>query len=173
MSKQKEATLKVEKASVGSMTAEDRAKEIAALNTEIDARNREMETKLYIVEGGAETGEKLLKFVSEEAQWKFTEAIGVVEMTKEIEDATENAKSGKQLFLRVLPLEALWFFINKVEGVGLEKAKYYSTNLLKPIGDALARVKADRDAINELMMRQGSLEAGADFEQEVAPENNN
>ena len=164
MSNKKEATLKVEKASVSSMTAEDRAKEIAALQTEIETRNREMETKLYIVEGGSETGEKLLKFVTEEAQWKFTEAIGVVEMTKEIEDATANAKGGKQLFLRVLPLEALWFFINKVEGVGLEKAKYYAMNLLKPVGDALARVKADRDAINELMMRQGSLEAGTDFE---------
>jgi hypothetical protein len=168
MAKQKEATLKVEKGSVREMSAEDRAKEVAKLQEEVDARNREMETKLYIVEGGFETGEKLLKFVTEEAQWKFTEAIGVVEMTKEIEDATANAKGGKQLFLRVLPLEALWFFINKVEGVGLEKAKYYATNLLKPIGDALARVKADRDAINELMMRQGSLEVGADFEAEVS-----
>jgi hypothetical protein len=171
MAKQKEATLKVEKTSVREMSAEDRAKEVAKLQEEVDARNREMETKLYIVEGGAETGEKFLKFVTEEAQWKFTEAIGVVEMTKEIEDAVANAKGGKQLFLRVLPLEALWFFINKVEGVGLEKAKYYANNLLKPVGDALARVKADRDAINELMMHQGSLEAGADFEAEVAPKN--
>jgi hypothetical protein len=169
----KEATLRVEKSSVATMSAEDRAKEIAALGAEIETRNREMETKLYIVEGGAETGENLLKFVSEKAQWKFTEAIGVVEMTKEIEDAAANAKGGKQLFLRVLPLEALWFFINKVEGVGLEEAKYYSTNLLKPVGDALARVKADRDAINELMMRQGSLEAGADFEAEVQPAESN
>lgn len=171
MAKQKEATLKVEKSSVHAMSADDRAKEIEALQGEIDTRNREMETKLYIVEGGAEVGEKLLKFVTEEAQWKFTEAIGVVEMTKEIEDAVANTKGGKQLFLRVLPLEALWFFINKVEGVGLEKAKYYATNLLKPVGDALARVKADRDAINELMMRQGSLEVGADFEEEVKSEN--
>lgn len=170
MAKQKEATLKVEKTSVREMSAEDRAKEVAKLQEEIDSRNREMETKLYIVEGGAEAGEKFLKFVTEESQWKFTEAIGVVEMTKEIEDAVANAKGGKQLFLRVLPLEALWFFINKVEGVGLEKAKYYANNLLKPIGDALARVKADRDAINELMMRQGSLEAGADFEAEVTSE---
>lgn len=171
MAKTKEATLKVERSSVREMGAEDRAKEIQAIQEEVEARNREMETKLYIVEGGAETGEKLLKFVTEEAQWKFTEAIGVVEMTKEIEDAVANAKGGKQLFLRVLPLEALWFFINKVEGVGLEKAKYYSTNLLKPVGDALGRIKADRDAINELMMRQGSLEAGADFEQDVTSKN--
>lgn len=171
MAKTKEATLKVEKSSVREMSADDRAKEVATLQQEIDTRNREMETKLYIVEGGAEVGEKLLKFVTEEAQWKFTEAIGVVEMTKEIEDSVANAKGGKQLFLRVLPLEALWFFINKVEGKGLEQAKYYATNLLKPIGDALARVKADRDAINDLMMRQGSLEAGADFESEVSPVN--
>jgi hypothetical protein len=169
MAKQKEATLKIEKSSVREMTAEDRANEVSKLQEEIDARNREMETKLYIVEGGSEVGEKLLKFVTEEAQWKFTEAIGIVEMTKEIEDAVANAKGGKQLFLRILPLEALWFFINKVEGVGLEKARYYAANLLKPVGDALARVKADRDAINELMMRQGSLEVGADFEEEVAP----
>lgn len=167
----KEATLKIEKGSVRDLSKEDRSEEIAVLQSEIDSRNREMETKLYIVEGGQTTGDHLLKFVIEKASWKFTESIGVIEMTKEIEDATANANDGKQLFLRVLPLEALWFFINKVEGVGLEEAKQYATNLLKPIGDALARVKADRDAINELLTRIGTLEVGADFEAEVKTAN--
>jgi len=166
----KEATLKIEneKKSVSTMTADERKKELDILQTEIDNRNRELETKLYIVEGGAAAGEAFIKFATKEAKWKFTEAIGIVEMLKEIEVAVANAKDGKQLFLRILPLEALWFFINKVEGIGLEDAKYYSDMLLKPVGDALARVKTDRESINELLMQQGSIEAGAEFEAEIS-----
>ncbi len=138
----------------------------AALQKEIDQRKKELDEKLYIVEGGEEAGKKLLDFITNKAQWKFTEAMGIIEMTKEIQTAIENAKGGKELFLRTLPLEALWFFINKVEGVGLAEAKDYHYNLVHPVGQALSRVKGDRDQLNELQMRQGSLEAGADFEED-------
>jgi hypothetical protein len=165
-------TMKVMKAdeqmSVSKLSKEERMQMAGELQKEIDSRHKEIETKYYIVQGGAAAGEKLLNFVKNEAQWKFTEAVGIVEMTKEIQKAIDKAKDGKDLFLQVLPLEALWFFINKVEGVGLEKAAYFHENLIKPVGEALSRVKNDREKINELMMRQGSLEAGADFEAEPA-----
>jgi len=177
MSKQN-ATLKVMKndettaktKAVRDMSKEEREETLAILQEEIERRNQEINNKLYIVEGGVTTGENFLKFVTEEAQWKFTEAFGVVEVCKEIEEAIQSAKGGKELFLKVLPLEALWFFINKVEGKGLEAARYYQQNLLKPVGEALGRVKVDRDAVNELMMQMGSIEAGADFEAAYAPE---
>jgi hypothetical protein len=150
---------------VSKLSKEERAQMAAELQKEIDLRHKEIETKYYIVQGGAAAGQKLLDFVKNEAQWKFTEAVGIVEMTKEIQKAIDKAQEGKELFLQVLPLEALWFFINKVEGVGLEKATYFHDHLIKPVGEALSRVKADRDKVNDLMMRQGSLEAGADFEE--------
>lgn len=169
---EKNPTMKVMKSeehtSVSKLSKEERAQMSAELQKEIDSRQKELETKYYIVQGGAAAGEKLINFVKNEAQWKFTEAVGIVEMTKEIQKAIDKAKDGKELFLQVLPLEALWFFINKVEGVGLEKATYFHDHLIKPVGEALSRVKADREKINELMMRQGSLEAGADFEQDPA-----
>jgi hypothetical protein len=173
MSKEKTATMKVMKnedlnKSVSELSKEERTQLVADINAEIERRNSEINNKLYIVEGGAEAGERFLKFISEEAQWKFTEAFGIVEVCKEIQEAIQSAKGGKELFLKVLPLEAIWFFINKVEGVGLEKAKYYQQYLLKPMGEALSRVKADRDAINDLMMKAGSLEAGADFEKDYS-----
>lgn len=171
----KQPTLKVMKSdeatgnktkSVREMNTEERAEAAALLQKEIDHRNAEINSKLYIVEGGAAAGERFLTFITEDAQWKFTEAFGVVEVCKEIQEGIQSAKSGKELFLKVLPLEALWFFINKVEGKGLVAAQYYQQNLLKPIGEALGRVKADRDAVNELLMQIGSIEAGAEFEPE-------
>jgi len=160
--KSDEATAKTK--SVRDMSSEERAEAAGLLQEEIERKNQEINNKLYIVEGGAAAGERFLKFISEEAQWKFTEAFGIVEVCKEIEEAIQSAKDGKELFLKVLPLEAIWFFINKVEGKGLIEARYYQQNLLKPIGEALGRVKTDRDAVNELMMQMGSIEAGADFE---------
>lgn len=171
----KQPTLKVMKSddalakqtkSVREMNAEERVEAASILQEEIDRRNAEINSKLYIVEGGAEAGEKFLAFITDEAQWKFTEAFGVVEICKEIQEGIQSAKGGKELFLKVLPLEAMWFFINKVEGKGLSSALYYQQNLLKPIGEALGRVKADRDAVNELLMQIGSIEAGAEFEPE-------
>lgn len=175
MSKENIATMKVMKTaeaknSVQNLSKEERADMVAQLQAEIERRNTEINNKLYIVEGGEAAGQRFLKFISEEAQWKFTEAFGVVEVCKELEEAIAAAKGGKELFLRVLPLEAIWFFINKVEGKGLEHAKYYQQNLLKPMGEALGRVKNDRDAVNELMMQMGSIEAGADFEQPIQKE---
>jgi len=165
---EKKATMKVMKADdqpkIQELSAEERQDLINAIQEEMDARNKEITEKYYIVEGGADAGEKFVAFLSTDAQWKFTEAIGILEAIKEIKVAIEKAKKDKNLFLQVLPLEALWFFINKIEGFGSEKAKAYHDNLLKPVAEALGRVKADRDAINALAMRQGALEAGADFE---------
>ena len=152
--------------SIKDMTADERKEAIASLEQEINQRNREIAEKFYVVEGSDRVAKAVLKFMTEEAKWKFTEAIGVVECIKEIEKALDKTKGGKEFFLQVLPLEAIWFFINKVEGTGLESAVYYQDNLLKPIGDALGRVKADRDADNQMTMDLGSLEVGADFEAE-------
>lgn len=168
MATEKKATMKVMKAEeqpkIQELSAEEKQGLIDAIQEEMDARNKEITEKYYMVEGGASAGEKFVEFLSTEAQWKFTEAIGVLEAIKEINVAITKAKADGNLFLQVLPLEALWFFINKTEGVGAEKAKAYHDNLLKPVAESLGRVKADRDAINALAMRQGALEAGADFE---------
>lgn len=151
------------------MTAEERNELIGALQQEVESRNREISEKYYLVEGGAAIGERFIKFLTKEAKWKFTEAVGVIEATKEVMAATAIAKTSKDLLLQVLPLEALWFFINKMEGVGLPEAQYFVDNLLKPVAETLGQVKFDREAVNELLMRQGALEAGADFEKELNP----
>lgn len=154
--------------SVKSLTNEERLELIESLQAEIDARTEEINKKYYIVDGGVETGKAFLKFLNEDAQWKFTEAYGIIECVKEVEAAIKRSQESGGLFLQVLPLEAMWFFINKMEGKGLAEAKYYHDNLLKPVGSALHLIKSDRDAVNELMLRQGGLEAGADFEEDPA-----
>lgn len=156
--------------SVSSLSNDERLELIEALQEEIDSRTTAINSKFYIVEGGVATGTAFLKFLNEDAEWKFTEAYGVIECVKEVEAAMKKAQTGAgEIFLQVLPLEAMWFFINKTEGKGLQAARYYHDNLLKPIGGALSRVKADRDEVNELMLRQGGLEAGADFEAPIDP----
>jgi hypothetical protein len=172
MAKETKKILKAEDVpSVSSLTNEERLELVEALQKEIDERTAEINKKYYVVDGGADTGKALLKFVVEEAQWKFTEAYGIMECSKELEAAIKKAEVDKVLFLQILPIEALWFFLNKVEGKGYKEARYYHDQLLKPIGSALHNIKADRDAVNELMLRQGSLEAGADFEQTPTNEN--
>jgi hypothetical protein len=149
------------------MTAEERKSLVDAMQKELDRMNAEVREKLYIVEGGMATATYMLDYMKTRAKWKFSEAVGVIECVKELEAAIKKIETRKELFLQILPLEAMWFFINKEEGCGLDEAITYRNMLLQPLADALGRAKADRDAINELARRQAALEVGADFEKEM------
>jgi len=141
-----------------------RADMIKQLTAKIEAKEKEIENKKYIVEGGSKTAEALVKFLTEDASWKFSEALGVIESTKQIQSANNEILKGKtkELMIPALALEAVYYFLTKVENKGLESANYYVNNLLKPVTDALGRSKNDRTEIDQLVRDRGTLESAID-----------
>ena len=140
-----------------------RAELVEKLTAKIEAKEKELQTKKYIIEGGASAGETISLFLKEKAQWKFSEALGIIESISQIETAIESIKKGKvkDLFVPALALEAVYYFLTKVEGKGLIEAKRY-VEILKPISDALGRSKQDRQEIDQLTRDRGTLESAID-----------
>jgi hypothetical protein len=140
-----------------------RAELVEKLTAKIDAKQKELETKKYIIEGGVAAGETIGRFLTEKAQWKFSEALGIMESVSQVETAVDAINKGKakELFVPALALEAVYYFLTKVEGAGLEEAKEY-VNILKPISDALGRSKQDRTELDQLTRDRGTLESAID-----------
>ncbi len=140
-----------------------RAEMVEKLTAKIEAKQKELETKKYIIEGGATAGDTISSFLKEKAQWKFSEALGIIESVSQIETAAEAIKKGKakELFVPALALEAVYYFLTKVEGKGLTEANEYVA-ILKPISDALGRSKQDRQEIDQMTRDRGTLESAID-----------
>ena len=115
---------------------------------------------------------KALKdFISYKAEWKFSESMGVIETAKQLTDVIKDLETGKrkEVMLSHLALEAIYYFMSKETGKGLESAQFYF-NLLKPVTDALSRAKMDKDKkdqmVKDLGTVQDAIERGAVSEME-------
>jgi len=173
--KEKTATLTIEKKTVQSRLEEknaQRQKMIDKLTEKIDKTSKVLETKKYIVDGELTSGNAILNFLKTEATWKFTEAKGVVEAVKQIQTAIDGitSKKVKHLLVDSTALEAIYYFLSKVEKTGLEAAAFYIDNMVLPVSNALGRAKEDRMEFDQLQRDRASLEAaidsGADIENE-------
>jgi hypothetical protein len=151
---------------------EQKKKLIEMLEEKIQERSVKNQEKLYIVEGGKDAAYNALKFITNSAEWKFSEAMGVIEANRAIKEAIANIEDGKtsEFYLKNLTLEAIYYFMTKVTGSGLGEALQFYAELLKPMSEALARAKADKDVLDKMMRDQGtlhhSIEVGASIENE-------
>jgi len=130
----------------------------------IEDKTAELEKKLYIIEGGAKTGKEIVAFLENDAQWKFTEAMGVIEAVKEVKKGIDSVskKKAKELMFNPLVIEATYYFLTKVEGKGITEATHYFENLLKPVSDALSRSKSDRQQLEQMQRDLATLENAID-----------
>jgi hypothetical protein len=133
------------------------------LEKRIGIKEAELENKKYVVEGKADVASTLHKFLLEEAQWKFSEALGVIESVKQVEEASKALMTKKttELMLPTLAIEAIYYFLTKVEGVGTIAANEYVA-VLKPVSDALSRAKQERTDLEQLQRDKGTLESAID-----------
>jgi hypothetical protein len=173
--KEKTATLTIEKKTAQSRLEEknaQRQKMVDKLTEKIDKTSKVLETKKYIVDGELTSGNAILNFLKTEATWKFTEAKGVVEAVKQIQTAIDGitSKKVKHLLVDSTALEAIYYFLSKVEKTGLDAAAFYIDNMVLPVSNALGRAKEDRMEFDQLQRDRASLEAaidsGADLENE-------
>jgi hypothetical protein len=129
----------------------------------IDFKN-EIETKCYLIEGKTQTAKDILEFITVKAKWSFTEAMGVIEVIKQLESSIKELESGKrkELMLNAVGLEATYYFMSKETGVGLSEAKHFFNNLIKPVSEALNRAKIDRDKRDQMERDLASIQAAID-----------
>jgi hypothetical protein len=163
MTKAKEATLTVEKnEQVAEETKNPRINPevIEKLKGEIKAKEEELETKKYLIPGGKQVAKNFKQFIAKNAKWRFTEAIGVVEVNRILIEFIENPAE-TELMIPAVALEAMYYFMARHEGTGLVEAKEF-TDLIKAINSAKGRSEQDRKEFEEMTFRLQSLEHGVD-----------
>lgn len=133
---------------------------IEKLEEEIQNIRKEQETKVYIITKDKTIGNALDNFIRNESRWKYTEVLGVMELGKQISKFVDNDE--KSLVLDATAVQALYYFVGKVEGTGLDSAISYYNTVLKPVSDAATRVDSDKKNLEMLEFRKVSLEQGID-----------
>ena len=85
----------------------------------------------------------------EKAEWNSTEALGVIEINRQISRIKKEGVKNGVIFLGALPLEASHYFLSKSKGIGLDSAESF-INLYKVFDQALNDAKSDAASIKDL-----------------------
>lgn len=124
---------------------------LADAEKELEKLKAENDGKKYLVDIEKDDIKLLSDFISKDASWKFTEALGIVEVEKEMKIALKEGK----LFIKALAIEAIYYYMSKLEGSGNKPngSAFPSITeylrILKGISTAIERVKADNEKVRE------------------------
>jgi len=124
---------------------------LAEAEKELAALIKENESKKYLIDINKKDIEVLNSFILKDAPWKFTEALGIIEVEKEMKKAIKEGK----LFISGVPIEAIYYYMSKVEGSGKNvNGEAFQTvetylRILKGITQGLEKVKVDSEKLKQ------------------------
>jgi hypothetical protein len=87
--------------------------------------------------------------MTEEAEWNSTEALGVLEINRQIQKIKKDGIKDGVIYMGALPLEASHYFISKAKGKGVDSARNF-VSLYKAFDQALTDTKQDAAVIKDL-----------------------
>lgn len=132
---------------------------VEKLENDIKNKKDEIRNKVYAVSCNKELFDSYEAFMSEKAEWVSTEALGVVEVNKQIEKTKKEGIKDNTIYLGALPLEASHYFLSKTRGVGLKEAQAF-LKLYKAFDVALSDAKKDAAEIKELEKQHAAAMQG-------------
>ncbi len=122
---------------------------IKELTEKLDSKKSEIRTKVYAVSCTKEIFSVYTDFIRNKAEWASTEALGVIQINKEIQKIEKDGIKDNVIFLGALPLEASHYFISKSRGTGIESANEFIT-LYKAFDQALSDAKKDASEVKDI-----------------------
>lgn len=119
------------------------------LEKDIQEKKEEIRNKVYAVSCNKELFDSYENFMREKAEWVSTEALGVVEVNKQIDKIKKEGLKDNTIYLGALPLEASHYFLAKTRGTGLTQAHDF-LKLYKAFDIALGDAKKDAAEVKDL-----------------------
>ena len=116
---------------------------------ELGDKRKENREKLYAISMKESLLRRYENFMAEEAEWNSTEALGVVEVNKQIQKIKSEKIKDNVIYMGALPIEATHYFLNKVKGKGLIEANSF-IELYRSFDQALNDVKSDNQILQDL-----------------------
>jgi hypothetical protein len=122
---------------------------IESIENQIQEKKEELKSKVYAVTCSDSLFTEYENFMKEKAEWNSTEALGVVEINKQIARIKKEGIKDGVIYLGALPLEASHYFLSKSKGTGVESAEAF-IRLYKVFDQALNDAKTDASSIKDL-----------------------
>ena len=116
---------------------------------ELGDKRKENREKLYAISMKESLLRRYENFMTEEVEWNSTEALGVVEVNKQIQKIKSEKIKDNVIYMGALPIEATHYFLNKVNGKGLIEANSF-IELYRSFDQALNDVKSDNQILQDL-----------------------
>jgi hypothetical protein len=132
---------------------------INELESKIKEKKDELKSKVYAVSCDPATFDLYEKYMSEEAEWASTEALGILEINRKIKSIKAEGIKDNVIYLGALPLEASHYFITKAKGAGSKSAEDF-IKLFKPFDQALRDTKEDAMQIKDLEKQLTAAQQG-------------
>ena len=85
---------------------------IDSVQKELEEKRKENREKLYAISMNESLLRRYEEFVREKAEWNSTEALGVVEVYKQIQRIKSEKIKDNVIYMGALPVEATHYFLN-------------------------------------------------------------
>jgi hypothetical protein len=122
---------------------------VNSLQKELEEKRKENREKLYAISMNDDLLRKYNDFMVNDSEWNSTEALGVIEVIKQIKRIKSEKIKDNVIYMGALPVEATHYFLTKVKGKGLDEASSFM-ELYKPFDQALNDVKTDNHLLQDL-----------------------
>lgn len=142
---------------------------LEAAEKELETLRKEVEETKYLVDLSGEDLKDLNNFICENAPWKFTESLGIIEVEKAMKKAVKDGK----LFTDAVAIEAIYYYLSKVEGNGKKtNASAISSidtylRILKAITGTIERIKANTERVRQAEFVVASRREGIEPDQSL------
>lgn len=122
---------------------------VDSLENEVENKKKENREKLYAISMNSSLLSKYEEFIKNDVEWNATEALGVIEINKQIQKIKSEKIKDNVVYMGALPVEATHYFLNKVKGTGVHNATEF-INLYRAFDQALKDIKSDNQIVQEL-----------------------
>lgn len=138
------------------------AEEFEKASKEVEAEDLAQKTRKYLIDVKIDDIKLLENYIKNKAPWVGVNAFGILELGRLLQECVKT----KKLFLDATAVEAIVFFLGKVEGNGTTSDSGYTVETFKTIYSAVIAtknsIKVDLDKIEELRYRAASYAQGVD-----------
>lgn len=140
----------------------DISERVGLLSKEVERLETESILKMYPIHGGLTFGNEIKNFIEDKAKWRFTDALVLVSIHREIEAAINQCRETQVFEITGTLLEPILYTLQTAEGIGFESAKNFHENILNPISEAVNMQRKDAQHLNNMKLKLASLENGID-----------
>jgi hypothetical protein len=149
--------------------------EIESLKQRVDEVKREFENYRYRLDIDQAMMDRYVDFITTKAEFDGKDALGIPKVYEALQDCIKEGNKvimgGRPQFtLSNMHLEALYYYLTKVKGVGLQEANVLN-ELLNPVLDSLSRAVVRRNTLQAFLEKaEAKLHGIIDPDENIDPE---